>query len=104
MNGGNRKPFDGGGGSDGKDNHEEGVGLCDKCKQIGAAPRALVSLMAENRENEKRLLGGQGACMRCHSGGLYGQILCTNTDCPIFYVRCETPRTFTKLVSSMNKL
>jgi DNA polymerase delta subunit 1 len=96
MVGGNRKPFDDGGGDE--------DGLCEECRQMGAAPGTLLSLMVENRDNEKRLVGAQSACMHCHSGGLYGKIMCTNTDCPVFYMRCEAPRAFRKLVSSMKKL
>ena len=88
---------------DDEDNGEQDR-LCKKCRQMGTATKAVVSLIAETRENEKKLLLGQAACLHCHSGGLYRHILCTNTDCPIFYVRCETPRIFRKLVSSMNKL
>lgn len=78
--------------------------LCKECRQSGAAQSTVVSLLAENRENERKLLLGQAKCTGCHSGGLYKPILCTNTDCPIFYIRCETPEPLSKLASSIHEL
>ncbi|KAI5084309.1 hypothetical protein GOP47_0000478 [Adiantum capillus-veneris] len=78
--------------------------LCKACKQSGASQSTVISLTAENREYERKLVLGQAACIRCHSGGFYKAVLCTNTDCPVFYCRSEIPDIYRKLASSIEKL
>jgi hypothetical protein len=47
----------------------------------------LVRLLDASNAAEARSAAGDAACMRCHSGGLFREVLCANGDCPILFAR-----------------
>ncbi|KAG0585861.1 hypothetical protein KC19_2G045000 [Ceratodon purpureus] len=55
-------------------------------------------------EQEMKLAGAYAECMRCHSGGHFQSVLCTNSDCPVLYMRYECPQSLALMESSLLKL
>ena len=62
--------------------------VCDACKATPSrAQEALLRVLDDLNNAEAKLSAGDAACLRCHSGGLTQEILCTNGDCPILFAR-----------------
>ena len=62
--------------------------VCDSCKATPSrAQEALLRVLDDLNNAEAKLAAGDAACLRCHSGGLMQEILCTNGDCPILFAR-----------------
>ena len=62
--------------------------VCDACKATPSrAQEALLRVLDDLNSAEAKLCAGDAACLRCHSGGIMQEILCSNGDCPILYSR-----------------
>lgn len=84
---------------------ENGHGaLCQDCTLAGHAQRAATAIFYEMAEQESKLAGAHAECNRCQSGGHFQSVLCTNSDCPVFYMRYECPQSLSVLESSLLKL
>lgn len=56
--------------------------LCEDCaNDEGRLESVLLELQGEERLLEDRLCTANALCMRCHSGGLTGPVLCENGEC-----------------------
>lgn len=84
---------------------ENGHGaLCQECTLAGHAQKAATAIFHEMAEQELKLAGAHAECMRCHSGGHFQSVLCTNSDCPVLYMRYECPQSLALVESSLLKL
>lgn len=69
----------------------EGPGLCDACSsQDGKWEEVYEGLMQRENRLEHRRAGAHAFCMRCHSGGMTGAVVCENGECPVLYARVES--------------
>jgi hypothetical protein len=55
-------------------------------KEEGMLETVLVELLAEQHYLEERFHTANALCMRCHSGGLTGEVLCENGECSVSLV------------------
>jgi DNA polymerase delta subunit 1 len=62
--------------------------LCEACGATrGRDADTMVRLTDASNAAEARGAAGDAACMRCHSGGLFADIVCANGDCPVLFAR-----------------
>lgn len=78
--------------------------LCQDCTQGGYSQSAVTEVFLEISEQERKLAGATAQCMRCHSGGHFEPVLCTNSDCPVLYMRYECPQNLRHMESALTKL
>ncbi|KAJ7556163.1 hypothetical protein O6H91_05G071800 [Diphasiastrum complanatum] len=78
--------------------------LCESCIVAGAAQITAAFLLAQKQDEEKKYARSQAECLQYHSGGLYWPILCTNLDCPSFYLRHEGAKRLEYIESLLEKL
>ena len=64
--------------------------LCDSCSP--AAPDKYLERLREHRESEGALAEAVSTCLRCQSGGMSQEIMCSNNSCPMLYRRVELAR------------
>lgn len=77
-------------------------GLCDECKaEDGKWCQVYLNILADDNAAEEALCHATSACVRCHSGGLLGPVICENGECPVLYERYAAAR---KAYSSQHKL
>ena len=69
----------------------EGPGLCEVCSsQEGKWEEVYLECLQHVDRLEHRQAGAQAYCMRCHSGGMTGKVVCENGECPVLYARVES--------------
>ena len=69
----------------------EGPGLCDVCSsQEGKWEEVYEGFLQHANKLEHRQAGATAYCMRCHSGGMNGLVVCENGECPVLYARVES--------------
>ena len=69
----------------------QGAGLCDVCSsQEGKWEQVYVEYMQLVDNLERRQTSAQAFCVRCHSGGMAGPVVCENGECPVLYARVES--------------
>ena len=64
--------------------------LCDSCSP--RAPDTYLERLREHRESEGALAEAVSSCLRCQSGGMSQEIMCSNHSCPSLYRRVELAR------------
>jgi hypothetical protein len=83
---------------------DDSLALCQECTLAGHGQAVAAGVFLKMSEQEKKLCSAHAECMRCHSGGHFHSILCTNTDCPAFYIRYECPQNLNQIESSLVRL
>lgn len=68
-------------------------GLCADCrKEEGKWIRVYMALLEADGEQQQEWASAMSHCIRCHSGGCLGQVVCENAECPVFHVRLASFR------------
>ena len=87
----------------GKEGREPG--LCESCKQEeGTLARVHLSILAELGAAEHRHHMAHATCIRCHSGGLLGPVVCENGECPVLYSRLSAAQRLVTAVHNLERL
>ncbi|EFC42814.1 predicted protein [Naegleria gruberi] len=63
-----------------------GTTICSDCSQKGVAPKIYESAINKRNHYEDIYSRVWTHCQRCQ-GSLHSDVLCTNRDCPVFYMR-----------------
>ncbi|GMH36104.1 hypothetical protein BSKO_03972 [Bryopsis sp. KO-2023] len=68
-------------------------GLCQSCaSSVGKWEEVQLKHLASDERHRRKLGIALSDCVRCHSGGQFGEILCENAECPVLYERIEQGR------------
>ncbi|DBA67150.1 TPA: hypothetical protein ACH3X2_001471 [Trebouxia sp. C0005] len=82
-----------------------GPGLCDICSsQEGKWEEVYLEYLQHVNRLEHRQAGAYAYCMRCHSGGESGSVVCENGECPVLYARVESAARLTTVSTFVKRL
>ena len=80
-------------------------GLCASCtEEDGKWSQTWLRVLQQLRDAERRRGLSHSTCMRCHSGGLMGPVLCDNGECPVLYSRLQSASRIEVLEQSLDRL
>lgn len=83
----------------------EGPGLCEVCSsQEGKWEEVYEGLRQHANRLEHRWAGASAFCMRCHSGGMTGAVVCENGECPVLYARVESAARMVTMSNLLRRL
>lgn len=68
-------------------------GLCDACRAVpGRWAELVCASESDMGAQQQQLTAAVSQCMRCHSGGMAGPVLCTNAECNVLFERLAAAR------------
>jgi hypothetical protein len=79
--------------------------LCDTCAgEEDCWAQVYLGTLQEDSRQWQALCSAQGACLRCHSGGGSGAVLCENAECPVLYPRLGAARALAASEAKLERL
>jgi hypothetical protein len=79
--------------------------LCDACAgEDDCWAQVYLGTVQEDSRQWQALCGAQAACLRCHSGGGSGAVLCENAECPVLYPRLAAARALAGTEAKLERL
>lgn len=66
--------------------------------------RVYLEILSEVDAAESRHHAACSTCIRCHSGGLFGPILCENGECAVMYSRLSAGHRLTTASHNLRRL
>ncbi|KAG2387610.1 hypothetical protein C9374_001204 [Naegleria lovaniensis] len=79
-----------------------GSTICNDCKQKGIAPKIYESAINKRNHYEDIYSRVWTYCQRCQ-GSLHADVLCTNRDCPVFYMRKKVQKELADCQDVLNR-
>ena len=79
-----------------------GTTICTDCKEKGVAPKIYESAINKRNHYEDIYSRVWTYCQRCQ-GSLHSDVLCTNRDCPVFYMRKKVQKELADCQEVLNR-
>lgn len=80
-------------------------GLCNSCQGLdGREAGVHLECLSEANAAAARLGSSLSTCVRCHSGGLSGEIACENGECAVLYSRLAASARLESAAKNLQRL